>query len=173
MIGKEVFQVGRANGKTNQQVVIEHVFGAEPGTVFAYDDLAETLHIGTDREFSRQDVQRVVRAANRRLLREHHRILRVVQNVGYVVAHASDHHGLATARNVKGQRQFKWALETLENVRLDELTDQQRQVHTAQQVINSELYQSNQRILRRQAEQAKLIAGLTHRVEQMEGRQAG
>lgn len=167
------FVVGRVGGKSNQQVVVDFVCAAEPGATFTYDQIAAALAEGTDRIYDRREVQQVVRLANRRLLREYRRVLRTVVNVGYSVAHAKDHLGLASVRNTRGQRQFRWALETLENVRLDEMTEQQRMVHVAQQSVNAELFQTTRRILTRQAQHAKLIASLTHRVEQVEGKAAG
>lgn len=164
------YKPARANGKSNQQVVVELVSAAEPGTTFTYEALGAALAEGTDREFGTRDVQQVVRLANRRLLREHSRCLRSVPTVGYALAHARDHRELAGARNRRGQRQFKWAMETLRNARMDEMTEQERAVHVAQLDINTALYQQNRRVLRRQEEQGRLIASLTQRVEQMEAK---
>lgn len=164
------FTAGREDGKSNQQVVIELVCEAAPGTQFTFGRLADALAAGTSRTFDRRDVQQVVRLANHRLLREHRRCLRSVRGVGYAVAHANDHRELAGARNRRGTRQFKWALETLENVRLDEMTEEQRKIHLAQLEINSRLMEQQRRILRRQTQQDRVIASLTSRVEQIEAR---
>lgn len=164
------FRISRESGKSNQQVIIEFVREAQPGTVFTYADLAAVLASGTDRTYERREVQQVVRLANHRLLREHKRCLRPVRGVGYAMAYAKDHHELAGQRNRRGSRQFKWALDTLENVRLDEMSEQDRLIHLAQMQVNSEIYEQQRRILRRQEQQARAIATLTSRVEQMEAK---
>lgn len=162
------FEVGRANGKSNQQVIAELVAHRESGTVFTFSELGAVLAEGSDREFDRQAIQQCVRLANKRLLREHRRLLVSVKNVGYAIAHPKDQAAIAMGRNRKSSVQLKWAMDTLSNVRLEEMTETQRVIHLAQQSVNSELIQQHQRILRRQHDHAKLIAGLTHRVEQVE-----
>ncbi|MBX9682111.1 MAG: hypothetical protein K2X38_25415 [Gemmataceae bacterium] len=166
------FATIRLNGKSNSQVLVELVSGREPGTVFTHGELAEALGDGVERVFDINAVRQAVYDANKRLLREHSRILRAVTGVGYAIAFAKDHQELAIHRNRKSNRQLKWALDTLQHVRLDELTEQQRLVHMAQQVVNTELIQHNRRVLKRQQQHATLIAGLTHRVEQVEAKVA-
>ena len=164
------FAIPRPDGRSNQQVVIELVRDAAPGTVFGYRQLAEALRPGAGHAFDRKAVQEAVRAANPRLLREHRRELACVPKVGYKLAHASEHVTLSGARTRRGHRQFRRATQTLEYARLDEMTEPQRAVHLAQQAINAELYAVQSRLLRKQAQQGRLIASLTSRVEQMEGR---
>ena len=164
----------RTTGLSNQEVVAEHCRRHPPGTTFTYEALAAVLSEGTDREFSRSDVQQVVRLAKMRLLRDHKRTLANVPRVGYQLAHARDHRGLAGAHTKRGQRQFKRALVTLENARLDEMTAAERELHLAQCGINQALYLEQQRILSKQARHDQLIARLAARVEQLEaGRAAG
>jgi hypothetical protein len=165
--GPELFRVERLDGRSNQRVVIDLVAGADPGTTFGYDQLAAALGDGTTRDFDRRAVQEIVRAANLRLLREHQRCLRSVPNVGYRLAFARDHMELAGDRNRRGRRQYKRAVETLENVRMDEMTEQERAIHLAQQAINAELYHAIRRVSRRVAERDDVIARLVKDVDQL------
>lgn len=164
------FTVSRPNGKSSQQVIIELVSEAEPGTVFDYDQFTKSLVYPGSGPFDRKRVQQIVRLTNKRLLREFKRLLRPVNGIGYTIAFAKDHVELAEQRNRKSVRQIKWAVDTLDNVRLDEMTDQQRAVHLGQQIINKELLTVQRRILRQQKQQSRVIANLTSRVEQMEAK---
>ncbi len=169
---KKTFRIGRADGRNNAQVVVDFVrnSGMAPGTQFTYEELAAELSKGSPREFERKDVQQVVNKANRRLLNEYQRCLVVVTNVGYSVAPARDHLGIAGGKNKKGQRQFSLACEVLQNVRRDEMTDQERIVHDAQTQINLMLYAEQKRILRKQLEHSRLIAKLTSRITEVEAK---
>jgi hypothetical protein len=169
---KAAFKITRASGKSNQQVVIEFVSGAEPGTLFTFDQIAAVLSEGTERTYDRSEVGQIVRVANTRLLREHKRYLRSRPGEGYSIALAKDHRELAGGRNRKSQRQLKWALDTLENVRLDEMNEGERSAHIAQLEVNAILFDQQKRILRRQTEQSRLILNLASRVEQIEAGQS-
>lgn len=167
------FRNRRASGRSNQQVIVELVRGQQPGTVFTYSQLVAALSEECDRVFTRQDVQQIVRLAKFRLLREYKRTLANVPNVGYQLAHAKEHLGIANGHTKRGQRQLRKALTTLENARLDEMTTQERDLHTAQCAINSALYHAQRTITSKQYRQDALIATLTSRVEQLEARGIG
>jgi len=168
------FMSRRPGGKSNQQVIVELVAHCSPGTVFTYEQLGESLADGVDREFDRHDVQQVVRLAKFQLLREHKRTLANVPNVGYQIAYAKEHRGIADDHTRRGQRQLKRALVTLENARLDEMTAQERELHLAQCEVNNRLYHEQRRILSKTARHDQLIARLVSRVEQLEaGSQRG
>lgn len=159
----------RTDGRSNQEVVVDLVYGGEPGVVYTYGDLTAALETGTDRKFDRAAVQAVVRLAKLRLLREHRRTLTVVANVGYRLAHAREHRGIATDQTRRGQRQMRRALHTMENARIEEMTAAERELHIAQCSINHQLYEEQRRILSRQNRTETIIARLTSRVEQLEG----
>lgn len=163
----------RVDGRSNQEVIVDMVCSGTPGEVYTYERLQEVLCDGTDREFDRRAVQAVVRLAKLRLLREHRRTLTVVANVGYRVAHAREHRGIATDQTRRGTRQMRKALHTMENARIEEMTAAERELHTAQCAINSMLYQEQQRILNRQARTEDIIARLVNRVDQLEGEKKG
>lgn len=164
------FGLVRKNGKSNQQVVLEVVANAQPGDVFTYDVLADALQEGTDRLFDRERIQQIIRLSNRRLLRDFSRYLVAVHNVGYKMAHARDHRDIASGRSKRGKRQFKWAMDTMRHARLDEMTEKEKTLHIAQTAINTELYQAIRRVNRKQDERDRLVAKLTHRVEQLEAK---
>lgn len=165
-----IFERVRKNGLSNQQVIVEHVRDSQPGTIFTYDDLARVLAADSARTFTRHDVQSIVRLATVQLLRNHQRTLDNVRNVGYKLAHAKEHLGIADRHTKRGQRQMRRALSTLENVRLDEMSVAERELHTAQCVINSTLYAEQQRLLSKQNRHSQLIASLVARVDQLEAK---
>jgi hypothetical protein len=156
------FTVTRADGRSNQQVVIDLVKGGAAGRLFSYGELAAALQEGTGEEFDTGRVQAAVRAANRRLLREARRYLRVAPRLGYRLIPGDEHLAAAGDRNRRGRRQLKWALDILENVRPDEMTKEQHQRHVAQLVINANVYHQARRL----DELERRFARLTHRVEQ-------
>lgn len=160
----------RADGRSNQQVVVDHVHAAQPGTEFTYEELAAVLADGTNRVFERVDVQQVVRLAKFQMLRQHKRTLQTIPGFGYRLAHARDHAGIADDHTKRGHRQMKRALTTMENARLDEMTVQERELHLAQCAINSRLYHEQRRLMSKQNRHAELIARLTCRVEQLEAK---
>lgn len=168
----KTFETRRVDGQSNQEVIVNLVCSGDPGAVYTYEMLTEALEDGTDREYDRPAVQAVVRLAKLRLLREHRRTLTVVANVGYRLAHAREHRGIAGDQTKRGQRQMRRALHTLENARLDEMTTAERELHVAQCSINNMLYAEQQRILSKQNKTETIIARLTSRVEQLEGEKA-
>lgn len=166
----QIVRPRRTNGVSNQEVVIALVRDHAPGTIFTYEQIATALEEGVERKFDRTDVQQTVRLAKMRLLREQKRTLACVPNVGYQLAHAKEHRGIAEGHTKRGQRQMKRALVTMENARLDEMTPAERELHLAQCEINQRLYQEQKRILAKQSRHDQLIARLTARVEQLEGK---
>jgi len=162
------FKIGRDTGQSNTTVLIDLVKEAVPGTVFTYDELSVALSKNTDHCYSKREVQQSVALANHRLLREHKRVLRNIRNVGYKMARANEHSELADSRTRRGNRQMKWALETMENARLDEMTEQERVIHVAQTTINNQLYEVTRRLSRQQAGITRILDNLSSRVDQLE-----
>lgn len=159
-------RIARKDGKSKAEVLVDLVKDSPPDTVFSYDQFAAALDEGSEAIHDRKTVQQVVAKTNRKLLARHQRCLRVIENVGYRVAHAREHIEIADLRTSKGRKQFKWALQTLENARLDEMTESQRAIHLAQLQINHQLHDEQNRIRRQLKRQGEIVAGLTHRVEQ-------
>lgn len=115
------FEITRVDGRSNQEVLIQLVKGAEPETLFTYEELAEALAKGTDRKWARPDVCGVVRASRKRLLDEHSRTLRNVKGKGYKMAHASEHMELSLERRRRGESHMELGLKLLTRVRENEL----------------------------------------------------
>lgn len=162
------FETKRADGKSARQVILEHVHGHEPGTVFTYNQLEALLELdGTDDE-NRRTIQHAARACQYRLLRDYKRTLVSVPTVGYRLALAREHRGLADDKTRRGFRQMRRALDTLENARLDEMTQGERELHLAQCELNSRLYYEQRRVAKKQDRHDQLIARLTARLDQIE-----
>lgn len=165
-----LFVSSRVDGKSNQQVILDMVGNSPPGTLFTYEQISQELEIGTNTVFERMSVQQCVRLANRRLRHEKKRMLRNVKNVGYTLAHARDHRELSSSCDRKAFRQMRTSMDILENVRQDEMTEQERLAHNAQLAVNAEVYSNLRRHTRRQDYHASIIAQLTTRLDQLEER---
>src|ERR1039458_2123642 len=136
------FKASRADGRSDRRIVIDTVRGAAPGTTFMFDALTLALQEGTDRLIGRVAVGAAVRGANVWLLKEEKRILHSVKGVGYRVALASEHSGLALVNKRRADRQLEWGVRTLRDVRWDELDANSRAAHEGQLMILSGLYQA-------------------------------
>lgn len=162
------FEISRTDGRSNQQVVIDHVHAREPGTLFPYDELAEELGKGSERVFDRDAIRNAVTNANRRLLREYQRVLANVRNVGYRLAPASEHSSLALVRRRRADRELVIGLQLLRNVRWDELDPQARQAHAGILVVTEAIYANQRALERRQNEQEHAIRELIARVDRLD-----
>src|SRR5262245_27738757 len=170
MSANAAFAPSRASGQTNTDVLTSLVASQAPGTTFTYDQLREALEQGAPRKYLRKDVQQAVRQANHRLLRDHKRCLRVVRNVGYRLVYAREHMDIASERTRKGNRQMRWALEVLENAKLEEMTDQQRNIHIAQTAIANLFYDRTRALDHQSRAHARSIAALYGRMDEVEKR---
>lgn len=144
-----LFTIARRDGRSNQQVVLDLVQHAEPGTIFTYAEIIQALSVGTDRTFRISAVQGIVRSSARRLLREYQRALRTITGVGYKVAHANEHSQLSLIRKRRGDAQIKMGLLLLTEVRRDEMDPQVLKSHDAQLMIISGMYHNMQDFDRR------------------------
>jgi hypothetical protein len=159
------FSIVRHDGRSNQQVIVDMVRGAEPGTIFPYESFASELARGTARTYNRRAVASTVRSANPRLLREERRELRNVPTIGYKVAHAKEHLELATNRKARADRQISRGLKTLRNVRWDELDPNARAAHEGTLLVVEGLYAQMQAFARRQAAQDEAIKRIAKRLD--------
>lgn len=147
----EAFTITRADGRSNSQVILDMVADQEPGTVFTFAQVAQVLAAGTNRRYSTQSVRNIVTQACRRMLKEQQRTLHNVRCVGYRLAKASDHRGLALARKQRADVQMRLGLATLRNVRWDEMDEQTRAAHEGQLMVASAIWQQMQALERRQS----------------------
>ena len=115
---------------------------AEPGTIYTYGDLTEALSEGTDREIDERVVGRAVRGARGKMLDLHQRTTTCVPTVGYRVAKASEHKMIAVDHRRRSERQMSWAVQTLNNVRWNEMDENSRLAHEAQITIMASMHQA-------------------------------
>lgn len=152
------FAIARKDGRSNSDVVVELVKGAQPGHLFEYEDLCKALNEGTDRTYKRKEIQGAVHSAANRLLQEQKRVLECVKTVGYKVALASDHNRLATGRARKADVQMKLGLKTIQNVRWDEMTENERKLAEGTLLVFGAIYQQQQSMEKRISAVEKAIA---------------
>jgi hypothetical protein len=135
-----LFAITRKDGRSNSQVVVDYVRDSEPGRLFTYDELAAALSVGSDRGFTARDVCQAVRGALLRLLREQQRRLHNVRLVGYRLAPAIEHRRLARQDHRRADVQLRRGLETLRNVRWNELDPNARLAHEGTLMLTESLY---------------------------------
>jgi hypothetical protein len=154
------FEATREDGRSDVDVVLDLMHLAEPGTVFTYGDLIEALSDGTEREIDTRVVGRAVRAARRKMLDLYQRTATCVPNVGYRLARASEHKGIALVHRKKSERQMRWAVDTLNNVRWDEMDPNARMAHEAQLTIMAGMYQALQAVRKTQDRHERMLRKL-------------
>lgn len=165
-MNETAFKVTRESGLTNTEVILNMVGDSPPGTTFPYAEIALALSEGASTAYDKAMSQQAVRQANRRLLSTKQRVLRVVPNTGYTVAHAREHAGLAQERNRRGDRQYRMAMHTLVNARTDEMTPEELSRHNAQLIINEEQRRAL-RVEQRRTDRLEVALGrLLHRLDQ-------
>lgn len=159
------FAISRMDGRSNQQVILDHVRGGDPGQVYTYQELAQRLGDGTGRTYAVQSIQQVVRQLGRRLSREQARALVNVPGVGYKLAHANEHASLALVHTRKSEVQLHRGFELLTHVRLDEMDENQRRAHEGHLMITAALYQNQRMIWKKQRAVEEALKSLTARVD--------
>ena len=145
------FRITREGGKSNAEVLLDIVKDKPAGTVFLYDDLAAALSAGTEKSYETTDVQSVVNATYARLLKEQARALHCVRNVGYRLAPAAHHIVLASDRQSRADKQMLRGMQTLQNVRWDEMDSNQRMAHEGQLLVTSSLFSQMKALEMRQS----------------------
>lgn len=160
----ERFRIGRLDGRSNAQVIIDCVKNVQPGTVVPYEDLCSALGAGARRSYTQQDVCQIVRRANIRLLKEHKRELYNVTGVGFGVAHANQHNQLALVRRSKADRQLERGLLTLKQARFDEMDENSRKVAEGTLMVLSHIHNQMQITQDTVAKHDAAIADLYRRI---------
>jgi hypothetical protein len=160
------FQTTRLDGRSNSQVIIDLVKADEPGTIYTYDVLRTALNEKSTKSYDVSEAQAAVRNANSRLLREQSRVLRCVIRTGYKLALANEHAPLALDRRRRGNRQYQRGLELLENVRLEELDENARNLHVGHMMITKAVIEHLGALTKRQAASDEIIKKLAERQDQ-------
>lgn len=144
------FQIRRADGRSDAQVIIDLVRDEQPGTIFAFSDIATALEAGCDRAFGTADVRAAVARAERRLLSEQSRALLNVRGHGYKVAHASEHSLIARNRKARSDVLLRKGMHTLRNVRWHEMDENQRAAHEGTLMVLGAVMAAHEAIRERQ-----------------------
>jgi hypothetical protein len=163
----DFFHISRSNGKSNAQVVIEHVSGKSPGTIFTFDELKKVLSKDTDRKYDRNAIRQIAMQCNPRLLKEHQRALHSVRTVGYRLAEAKDHQPLSLVRKRRSDVQLKRGLELLRHVKWDEMDENNRNAHMGTLSILEGLYAAQTGYERRQNAIMDAIQSLRRDVDEL------
>jgi hypothetical protein len=153
----DAFRASRADGRSDRRIVIDLAANATPGDTFTFDTLLRALQEGTERTIGHATVGAAVRTANQWLLKEQKILLHSVPGVGYRIAHATEHRGLALVRKRAADRQLAWGVKTLQHVRWDEMDANSRAAHEAQLMIMGSLYQAVRALGARQTKLEKLV----------------
>lgn len=143
-------KITRPDGRSNGQVILDLAGDKAPGTLFSYADLVAALSADTEKQYTKEDVQRIVVKTCPRMLKEQARTLHNVPRVGYRIAEAARHLTLAHDRKSRADRQMLRGVQVLEHVRWDEMDENQRRAHQGQLLITNALYQSMKALERRQ-----------------------
>lgn len=136
------FQVQRANGKTDAQVIIDLVKDGGAGALYTHDAIMAALSEGSPREYGHHEVSGAIGRANKRLLREHQRRLHAVVGIGYRLAPATEHMVLASGDRRRADAQLRRGLATLRHVRWDELPPEARKAHEGHLMVTEAIYQA-------------------------------
>jgi alkylated DNA nucleotide flippase Atl1 len=162
---RDRFAIVRADGRSNQQVLLDFVRDGEPGRVYPYSELAAELGKGTETTYDARSVQQVVRQSAHRLSKEQARVLRSVKTIGYRLAPASEHVALALVHTRRSEVQLRRGFEVLAHVRLDDLDANQRRMHEGHMMITGALYQQQRHLWKKQQAVETALASLTARVD--------
>ena len=112
--------------KSQRQMLVDVVKEHSPGDVLEYGVLQELLRIP-----SRRGVQAAVNGAKPSIERVTKRCLVAEPNEGYRIISAAEHYDRAVVHQKKARRQTKRALSKVKNVKMGELTVEQRAMATA------------------------------------------
>lgn len=139
----------RADGRSNVQVILDLVRDGEPGQVYPYQRFVEALNVGSNRTYAIRDAQRVIMAGHLRLLREQDRALHNLRGVGYRLAQAKEHMGLALTHKHRADNQLNRGLHLLRHVRWDELDENSRKAHQGTLLLTETLWANQQALEKR------------------------
>jgi len=148
------FKIGRSDGRSGADVLIDIVKQSNAGDIIEYDRIAKELGTGCKKEYSRKDVQSVVCKSERKLATSESRALINIRGKGYKIAPAGEHQRIAGRKKDRAHKLLKRGVMTLKCVRWDEMDDNQRMAHEGQLMIMGAVVSS--------------IDALNHRVSSVE-----
>ena len=160
------FKVTRSDGRSNAQVILDHVKDKQAGSVFTYGELAAALSANSNHTYTAKEARSIASGVYSRLLKEQGRALHNVRNVGYRIAPASMHVTLANGRKHKADLQMLRGLQTLQHVKWEEMDANQRAAHEGQLLVVGALYQQMQSLEKRQGSVEEAIKRIMPSIEQ-------
>jgi len=167
-IDMNAFKASHPDGRSDRQVIFDAVHEDEPDAVYPYDELIALLAEDLEVEVERPRAQAAVRSANRTLLEERKRYLRVVPGQGYRMIRSDEHLTVAIKRRQTAQKNIKEGLRVLRHTDLSELSGTQRQLHEGYMLTQVGVLQFMQHSEKKQSAQQDAIDSLKTRVEQLE-----
>lgn len=138
---------------------------SQAGEILTYEALQAALSAGSDRAYTRQDVQHAVQASKKRLCKELARTLTAVPGVGYRVPRGGEHTMISNNHSRKAERQLVTGVRLLEHLREDECTPSELQLARGTLLIASALAQNQRLMWRKTRALEKALGTLTARVD--------
>lgn len=151
----------RVSGSSGTEVVANLVASKQPGEVITFEELVAALDDGAERRHSVADARNAASRACVRLLKGQSRALVSIQTVGYRVARADEHRVLATRRRERADTQLRRGLQTLQNVRWEEMDQAAQEAHRGQLMVISALYEQQRAYESRLAKIERTLRGFS------------
>ena len=152
------FKPHRLDGRSMTEVILDLIKGAEPETVFEYEEIIRALNAGASKEYSKKDAQSAMQRAKGRLSKEYQRMVRSIPNQGYKIAAANEHREIALSHKAKSEHQMKVGVQILRNVKWNEMDPESKRAHEGTLVIVSALYEQQAWLDRRLKKVETLIS---------------
>lgn len=147
---RKPFEPLREDGRSNADVILAVFDGRQPGDLVTYAELLDALRDDCDVAYTVKDVHSMMSRVYPRLLEEQQKAPANVPRAGYRIALAAEHTSLADKRKSFADRQMLRGIKTLEGIRREELTENERRLADGQLMIMSALYHQMKAMERRQ-----------------------
>lgn len=153
-----MFESKRLDGRSMAEIVTELVVPQyQPGQTVLYSAIITALNQGSDKSHTLVEAREAVYRAKTRLLRDHALALRNVPGRGYKLALATEHREMAVKHKTKADRQLRFGVQVLKNVRWGELDPQARLAHEGTLLLMSALQERQSWMERRMSKVEALI----------------
>lgn len=166
------FAPSRPDGRSDRRVVFELAQDAGPDTTFRFDELIAALSDGLDEEVPRQRVYRAVTQGNKTLLKQRHRYLYNVPDVGYKVLRADEHLPVALKKKDSAESVMRRGAELLDHVNVGDLDPDMRKAVEGNRLMFAGIIGAIKHSQQRHDRAESLIDELKQRVDQLEGQRS-
>ncbi len=122
----KLWVTGRADGRSNDQVLLNLFDKAEPGRTYTYEEIAAALNVGMTRAHTVREVQSACAKARKVILEQQGRAIISVRKVGYRIAYSIEHSPIALDKKRRADRQLDKGLLTAKYVHRNELSQEER-----------------------------------------------